>query len=132
MAPFLPLPADYGTSVAAIQKLNGFWYAWKGPECALLALFRHGAMSELGLLSGVERKSKFGAATSVIDPTRTSPSRLRPPRLIWQTRGRIAPEADVGEYYARSENTGYSEGRPRMGRGMIYRFSTNIRCGSAR
>jgi hypothetical protein len=36
-----------------------------------MALFGHGAMSELSPLSGVKRKSKFGTATSVIDPERT-------------------------------------------------------------
>jgi hypothetical protein len=42
----------------------------------LLALFGHGSMSDLSPLSGEERKSNFGAARSVNDPTQTS-SRVR-------------------------------------------------------
>jgi hypothetical protein len=40
-------------------------------RCLLMARNGHGAMSDLSPLSGVKRKSKFGAATSVIDPNRT-------------------------------------------------------------
>jgi hypothetical protein len=37
-----------------------------------LALFGHGEMSDLSSLSGVKRKSNFGAVRSVDDPTETS------------------------------------------------------------
>jgi hypothetical protein len=37
-----------------------------------MALFGHGAMSELSLLSGVKRKLDFGALRSAFDPERTS------------------------------------------------------------
>jgi hypothetical protein len=37
-----------------------------------MALFGHGAMSDLSPLSGVERKLDFGAVRSVFDPNRTS------------------------------------------------------------
>jgi hypothetical protein len=37
-----------------------------------LALFGHGAMSELSPLSGVKRKLDFGAVWSAFDQTRTS------------------------------------------------------------
>src|SRR5712672_3646716 len=37
-----------------------------------LALFGHGPMSDLSPLSGVKRKSNFGAVRSVDDPQRTS------------------------------------------------------------
>jgi hypothetical protein len=37
-----------------------------------MALFGHGAMSDLSPLSGEERKSNFGAAKSVDDPSPTS------------------------------------------------------------
>ena len=36
-------------------------------ECRLLALFGHGEMSELSPLSGVKRKSDFGAVRSDFD-----------------------------------------------------------------
>src|SRR5260370_33350447 len=36
----------------------------------LLALFGHGAMSDLSALLGEERKSNFGAVRSVVDPLR--------------------------------------------------------------
>src|SRR5260370_15436255 len=38
----------------------------------LLALFGHGAMSDLSPLSGVKRKSVFGAVRSAFDPSATS------------------------------------------------------------
>jgi hypothetical protein len=37
----------------------------------MLALFGHGAMSELSPLSGGKRKSDFGAVRSAFDPTLT-------------------------------------------------------------
>jgi hypothetical protein len=36
-----------------------------------MALFGHGAMSDLSPLSGVKRKSDFGAVRSEFDPERT-------------------------------------------------------------
>ena len=44
-------------------------------RCRLLALFGHGAMSDLSPLSGEERKLDFGAVRSVDDPQRTLAAR---------------------------------------------------------
>ena len=41
-------------------------------ECPLLALFGHGAMSDLSPLSGVKRKLDFGAVRAAFDPNQTS------------------------------------------------------------
>ena len=48
------------------------------PGCLLFARNRHGEMSDLSPLSGVKRKSNFGAVRSVDDRKRSSatPSRL--------------------------------------------------------
>src|SRR6266576_6615516 len=43
-------------------------------RCRLMALFGHGAMSDLSPLSGVKRKLDFGAVRSAFDPERTSQS----------------------------------------------------------
>jgi hypothetical protein len=51
-----------------------------------MALFGHGAMSELSPLSGVKRKSKFGAATSVIDPEQNK--RFTSMLGVWQAGSR--------------------------------------------
>src|SRR5260370_20210785 len=50
-------------------------------DCApgpLMALFGHGARSWLSPLSGVQRKSDFGAVRAAFDPERTSQSQSRP------------------------------------------------------
>jgi hypothetical protein len=47
-------------------------------ECRLLALFGHGAMSELSPLSGVKRKLDLGAVRSAFDTERTSHPSYKP------------------------------------------------------